>query len=276
MTKLQKIIKYLAIGFAIFLTISIVSGIVKAIALISGVSNLVGESSQTTETLEGTVYTDDIDSLKIDILAVDLKIQEGNEFSVETDSKYISSRQKNGVLIVEEKKHSFISVGNVGSLIITIPTEAELLKTEIQAGAGKIEIEALNTEELDFDLGAGKVTVYNLVVSREADIDGGAGDITFEHASINNLDMDMGVGELSMEAKITGKSDIDFGVGSAKITLEGSLEDYRICMNKGIGEATLDGEKMRNEVYYGEGKHLIEMDGGVGEVKIVFQKDITI
>lgn len=232
MTKLQKVIKYMAIGFAIFLTISIVSGIVKVIALINGVSVFVGGSSQTTEAPEGTVYTDDIDSLKIDIAAVELKIQEGNEFSVETDSKYITSRQKNGTLIVEEKKHNTVGVNDAGSLIITIPAGVSLRETEIDAGAGKIEIEMLNTEKLD---------------------------------------MDMGVGELLMKAEITGKADIDFGVGSAQITLLGSPDDYRIGMDKGIGEATLDGEKMRNEEYYGEGERLIEMDGGIGEVEIVFE-----
>lgn len=232
MTKLQKIIKYLAIAFAIFLTVSIVSGIIKAIALIGGVSTLVDKSPQTLEAPEGTVYTEEINSLKIDIAAVNLKIKEGDEFSVETDSKYITSRQKGETLIVEEKNHTSIGMNEAGTLVITVPTDAHIRETEIDAGAGEIEIEMLNTEELD---------------------------------------MDIGVGELKMRAEITGKADIDFGVGSASITLVGSPDDYRICMNNGIGEATLNGEKMRNEEIYGEGECFIEMDGGIGEVEIVFE-----
>lgn len=232
MTKLQKIIKYLAIGFAIFLTVSIVSGIIKAIAFIGGISTLAEQSSQTLEASEGTVYTEEIHSLKIDIAAVDLKIQQGDEFVVETNSKYITSRQKGETLIVEEKNHTSIGMNEAGTLVITVPSSVNIRETEIDAGAGKIEIEMLNTDELD---------------------------------------MDMGVGELEMRVAISRQADIDFGVGSANITLVGSPDDYRVSMDKGIGEATLNGEEMRNGEIYGEGDCFLEMDGGIGDVEIAFE-----
>ena len=42
-------------------------------------------------------------------------------------------------------------------------------------------------------------------------------------------------------------------------------------LDKGIGEATLDGIKMGDDSVYGAGNNTIEIDGGVGELKIIFK-----
>ena len=54
------------------------------------------------------------------------------------------------------------------------------------------------------------------------------------------------------------------------LTLLGKPEDYRIRLDKGLGEARLDGQKMYDDAVYGNGIHSIEIDGGVGELKIEF------
>ena len=41
-------------------------------------------------------------------------------------------------------------------------------------------------------------------------------------------------------------------------------------MDKGVGKATLDGAKMSDDVVYGDGETSIEIDGGVGAMKIKF------
>ncbi|MDD7024010.1 MAG: hypothetical protein PUI37_04005, partial [Oscillospiraceae bacterium] len=58
-----------------------------------------------------------------------------------------------------------------------------------------------------------------------------------------------------------------------KLTLLGSREDYQIEMDKGIGEARLEGESMRDDSVYGAGRNRIEIDGGIGEISIDFSED---
>lgn len=81
----------------------------------------------------------------------------------------------------------------------------------------------------------------------------------------------MGVGELNLTSELSGKSSIDYGVGETNLVLIGTADDYRIELDKGIGEATLDGIKMGDDSVYGAGNNTIEIDGGVGELKIIFK-----
>ena len=45
-------------------------------------------------------------------------------------------------------------------------------ETKIETGAGKINIEKLNTQSIYLELGAGDVHIENLSVTKEANIDG--------------------------------------------------------------------------------------------------------
>ena len=230
MTQIQRVIKYLAMAFAILLTVGIVSGIAGVLAVFTGISG----GAEKTGKAEGITYEAEIHSLEIDLAAVDLKIQSGETFAVETDSEQIVQKQRNGKLVIEEKDRKWFGTENGGSVFITVPKE---------------------------------------VVLKNVEIDAGAGNITIDCACLNNLDLDMGVGDLNITSKLTGKCDIDFGVGEADITLIGSSDDYRIRLDKGIGNATLEGENMKNGTYYGDGVNLLEMDGGIGKVTIDFQEE---
>ena len=84
----------------------------------------------------------------------------------------------------------------------------------------------------------------------------------------------MGVGKLTLKSRIEGESDLDYGVGETDLILLGSLEDYQIEIDKGIGEAKLNGENMQDDSVYGSGENKIEIDGGVGAINIEFSEII--
>ena len=88
---------------------------------------------------------------------------------------------------------------------------------------------------------------------------------------MNNLDLDMGVGKLSLTSKLTGNNKIDSGVGAIDLSLIGSLEDYKISLDKGIGKATISGEDMKDDYTYGTGINKIDIDGGIGSINIDFK-----
>ena len=132
----------------------------------------------------------------------------------------------------------------------------------------KIDIDSLKTDNLKFDLGAGKVVVNNLIVKNDAHIEGGAGTIDILDGSISNLDLEIGVGALSLTSKLLGDSKIECGVGKVDIKLLGKKDDYKFNFSKGLGSMSLNSINIDNDFIYGTGINVIDIEGGVGAIKV--------
>ena len=144
-------------------------------------------------------------------------------------------------------------------------------ETKIQTGAGKINIEKLNTQSLYLELGAGDVYIENVIATGETKIDGGVGKTELKSCEINNLKANLGMGEFTFSGKLTGKSKIDSGVGAINIDLIDNKNNYKIDVSKGLGNVTLDGQKLETDRVYGIGENYLDIDGGIGEIKIDFE-----
>lgn len=272
MTSAQRVIKYCATAFAIFLLVSIISGIAGALGLLGGIfdGNNVLDKSKTYE------ITGNITSLDMDIDAADVSIVLGDKFKVESNLKHLTVKEENGTLKIEENSNSWFGRKNKGKLVLYIPGGEDINnifdfeKAEIETGAGVLKIERLYTGTLSMDLGAGKVDIDSLYVDNYTDIDGGAGQINIDGGEINNLDFDIGVGEVNLTVAVIGNSKINSGVGATNITLKGIKDSYTVHIKRGMGKATVDGKNMSNDESYGSGTNLIEIDGGVGSIKVDF------
>ena len=268
MTSVQKAIKYLAMAFAVFLSVSIIGGIFTGLA---GVSFIFSDKEKEPAG-EMQVYPIDgeISSLSITISAADLRVKTSDKFSVESDHKYISVGVNDETLCITETK-KVLSLSPKGvTVILDVPESFVFDDAQIETGAGEVKIDALSADVLRLALGAGEAEINNLTANSRADIEGGAGELTINGGTLCNLALDMGVGELTLKSRIEGKSDLNYGIGEANLTLLGRREDYQIELDKGIGESRLEGENMRDDSVYGAGRNLIEIDGGIGEINIRF------
>lgn len=221
---------------------------------------------------ESRIYSveSDIHSLDIRIGAADFTIKQADTFSVESNLKYLTVSEENGVLsIIEESKKGVNYEGPI--LTLYMPTDMMYETIDISTGAGKLTADALSTKYLEFQLGAGDAYISNLIVESEADMKGGAGKITVADGSIRDLELEMGVGELNLTAALLGDSDLTFGVGESNLTLLGDEEDYRIEMEKGLGSIAIDGKIITDSERLGNGQNSIEMQGGVGSINLTFQ-----
>lgn len=261
MNQANKVIKYIAIAFAIFLILNIVSGIIYGFSFVGNIFN--DDEPIDLKTLE---INQNIKNIDIDVKNVNITVKTSDLFGIETNNKYISYTQDNDELSIKENKHFWLK--NNTDLIIYIPPIA-LGNFKIKTGAGKVVVDNLIANDLKLNLGAGKVEITSLEVLNNAKIDGGAGEISIKDGIINNLDMDMGVGKVSINSKLLGDNEIDAGVGELNLNLTGSENDYSITVDKGIGSIKLSGNNIKNGVY-GNGNNKIDIDGGVGSIKINF------
>ena len=228
--------------------------------------NVVLDNLQTYE------ITSDIQSLDVKINAADFKIKYGDKFSVESNLKYLSVSEKNGVLtIVDEAK----SNSNYSNAILTlyIPNGIVFDNAHVTTGAAKLTANTLSANSLKLKLGAGDVRFESLNATLNADIKGGAGQITIASGTLNNLTLEMGMGELDLNVALLGNSNLEFGVGKSNLTLIGSKDDYKVNIEKGLGSISVDGKNVSDFGDSGNGQNYIHIEGGVGTIHIAFQED---
>ena len=94
----------------------------------------------------------------------------------------------------------------------------------------------------------------------------------FFGGALHNLDLDMGVGKLNLTSALTGKSDFDLGVGESNITVIGNKDDYKLDIEKGLGNITVDGTSVSNIKGQGNGNNSIEVSGGIGAINLKFKE----
>ena len=277
MTTAQKVIKYIATAFAVFLIITIISLILSgSYALLSAFGLIHTNKNIITDDLKViSSEVNEVSTLKIDLACTNLDIKTGNSFKVETNNSKITFEEKDGSVKIKEENRNWLNNNNSESnLIIYIPEDMiDIDETKIETGAGKINIENLNTQSLYLELGAGDVYLENVIATGDTKIDGGVGKTELKSCEINNLKANLGMGEFVFNGKLIGKSEIDSGVGAINIKLMEKKENYTIEVDKGLGNVTLDGQKLEIDKVYGTGKNYLDIDGGIGSIKIDFKEE---
>jgi len=80
----------------------------------------------------------------------------------------------------------------------------------------------------------------------------------------------MGVGSVILNLEITGDSEISSGVGEVTLGLVGTSDNYCINVEKGIGKIEIDGEEIKSDTMYGNGLNKLDLNGGIGNIKVDF------
>lgn len=264
MSTSQKVIKYSAIGLAFFIIFSIFACL---ISFASSITSLIKKEDK----IEEIIVKNNYRNLTINLRTTSLIIKKGEKFKVSSNNDKIAIKKGNDYLTIKENKTNF-NIKEKSELIIYVPDDYAFNDITIKNGAGKIDIADLNSEEISLELGAGSTTLKNINIFKETKIECGAGSFKILSGNINDLDLDLGVGKTSISAKITGNSKIDSGIGSLDLNLDGTKNDYKLKLKKGLGSITIDGASF-NESLFGEGTNYIDIDGGIGSINIAFKNN---
>lgn len=271
MTTTQKIIKYLAIAFALFLVISIFSiifGLSREI--ISSINSDKKDSKLLEEYTTISNNVNNIESFKIDISNDDIEIKEGEKFEVKTNDPDVKFYHENSkVKIKTDKTFSWhLSNSSRGTIIIYLPNESNISELDLNLGAGKIDIDKIFVEILLMDLGAGTMTAKEINVYEKATINGGAGNINIYSGTINNLNLKLDAGNASIQSDLTGSNTLTTGVGKLNLGLSRSKDNYKFDISKGLGNIILNDFDVSEDILIGDGETIIKISGAVGNIII--------
>lgn len=274
MTSWQKTIKYIAMAFAVFLTISIFFGVFAALGAFSLVENIFDKKdSILLGELKTYAVTDNVTDIEIDVAAADFTVNTADSFYVESNIVSMSVKVNNGRLKIDDNIETGASLLSADTAVLNvyIPVGYTFGNVDIDTGAGRVDIDSLTTTELELDLGAGEVELKNVSSLDKTEISGGTGDVTATECKFYYSELSMGVGKFNFSGELLGKSSVDMGIGQADIYLHGGKNNYTITVSKGIGAATVDGHSIDdNNDIFGNGKNKIDISGGIGEVNVVF------
>ena len=271
MTTTQKIIKYLAIAFALFLVISIFSIIFGLSSeIISSINSDKKDSKLLEEYTTISNNVNNIESFKIDISNDDIEIKEGEKFEVKTNDPDVKFYHENSkVKIKTDKTFSWhLSNSSRGTIIIYLPNEFNISELDLNLGAGKIDIDKIFVEILLMDLGAGTMTAKEINVYEKATINGGAGNINIYSGTINNLNLKLGAGNASIESDLTGSNTLTTGVGKLNLGLSQSKDNYKFDISKGLGNIILNDFDVSEDILIGDEEKKITISGPVGNIII--------
>lgn len=276
MTTAQKIIKYLATAFAVFLIVSIISGVLSVFYALSAVLGLKKVENKVNEekAMINFEASNDVATVDIDVDFTNLIIKNGDYLRVETNNQNIDYKQDNQKLKIKEKTHNWFAKNDKGNLIVYIPENLKFEQVKINADAGKIHIENLNTEKLNLELGAGETEIENLIVTYNCKINSGAGKVSISSGKINDMKLDMGIGKFEISSEITGNSKVNAGIGNLNLDIKGIRENYTLKANKGIGNIKIDKKEISEDAVYGSGENAIKIEGGIGNIDVNFSEEI--
>ncbi len=279
MTSLQKIIKYAAIAFAIYLSIMIISMIVFGITLIFGIStgiDMYEESKQEKQEMISNDFIDitELENLDIDLKECKLEIKKGESLKVEYDKVNTDFEcVLNGKTLKIKDNRVNINWFNFSkvqsNMIIYIPETTQLSKVDINLGAADTNIEYLKCEKLNINTGAGRCHIQDLI-AQDAKVECGAGETSIDETTLDTLKLDGGVGKTSITGSINQSANINAGVGRLEINLIGSSEDYKIKAETGLGQFVVDNKRVTDNQIIGTGNVDIDIDAGVGETIVSF------
>ncbi len=262
MRRSQRGVKIFAIVLAIILIIIIVYLLFQALSFFK-------ESTKKTEYNNRDIHKN-IKDIDIDLRTASLTIDTCSKFRIDTDNEFVKIEIIDNKLRIKEKKHNPLTRKDTDSINLCI--KDELNSIDLDMGAGKLEINELNAKKAEFDLGAGSFSLDNLKITDKFELDGGAGSITINDSTIYNSDIELGIGVLTFNGKLLGNNRIEGGVGTSTLNINGSIDDYKFVIEKGIGKVTIN-DKTYSSTTFGEGSNLISIETGVGNSTINFKNN---
>lgn len=280
MTSFQKIIKYGAIAFAIYLCFLIISMIIFGITALFGITTGLEMFQSSKDNVSMITkweqeYTN-ITTMDINLSVCKLEIKKGNTLKVDVSDvseQFKCEAEGNKLKIEDEKLHRniFNIIDYKPEVTIYIPETMEFEEITIRTGVNETDIEYLKADRIKLEMGVGKYQV-NSLSAKYAKIEAGAGEANINHANIEELKLNSGVGKLILTSRITKKADIASGVGKMELNLIGLPTDYKIKAETGLGNFVVNGQKIKNNQTLGNGEATIKIDGGVGETVVSFQE----
>ena len=279
MTGFQKFIKYAAIAFGIYLSITIVlallgiaRGLVRASKNDEFKDIVTDREEYKTEDITRTY--ENIRNLEVNVEETELIIRNGDTFRIEGTNipdRMEIEQEGNQLSISDEELPSSFFDGNM-VMTIYIPEDTKLDTIDLEINYVPADIQKLNATNL-------KLEIYNNyceideIIADNMEFKNEEGNIDIYNAEIGRLlfDSESGVEDVSLD--ITENAEINLEYSYTDMNLIGKQEAYQISTKNQAGNIYIDGETITsNAETWGSGSTKINLDNVNADIFISFRE----
>ena len=279
MTGFQKFIKYAAIAFGIYLSITIVlallgiaRGLVRASKNDEFKDIVTDREEYKTEDITRTY--ENIRNLEVNVEETELIIRNGDTFRIEGTNipdRMEIEQEGNQLSISDEELPSSFFDGNM-VMTIYIPEDTKLDTIDLEINYVPADIQKLNATNLKLDI-YNNYCEIDEIIADNMEFKNEEGNIDIYNAEIGRLlfDSESGVEDVSLD--ITENAEINLEYSYTDMNLIGKQEDYQISTKNQAGNIYIDGETITsNAETWGSGSTKINLDNVKADIFISFRE----
>lgn len=302
MSPTQKVIKYVAMAFAVGLMVTILSSILLVVTGISQSNHLFASE---TDYIDFTKEFPEVQNLDISNYSGKIYVQAGNVDQIIVEAKNVPENltakiTKDDTLLIEDPNHDnflfsiwFLNTHNDedSKITIIIPMEIYFETVKVDNGSESMELSGFQSKIFYLDGGSGSVIVSD-VSSEEADISAGSGALTMDNVSIKtgdfksrsgavritnsrfiNTEFETGSGAFSFSGELTGENIINSNSGAIFLELKDRIDKYNLDLDAGSGGVWVNGVKYdKEDIKNTAAENYLSVEGGSGKVTVNFMQ----
>ena len=279
MTGFQKFIKYGAITFGIYLSITIVFVLLGIARGFVGASRndefkdlTRDEEEYHTENITRTY--ENIKNLEVNVEETELIIRNGDTFKIEGTNipdRMEIEQDGNKLKVSDEEVSSSFSDENM-VVTIYIPEDIKLDTIDLEINYVSADIQKLNATNLKLDI-YNNYCEIDEIIADNMEFKNEEGNLDIYDAEIGRLlfDSEAGVEDVSLD--ITGNAEINLEYSYTDMNLIGTQEDYQINTKNQSGNIYIDGTTITsNSETLGSGNAKVNLDNVHADIFISFRE----
>lgn len=195
---------------------------------------------------------DDLNEIKLDVASADVYIayydyQDTLSVSGNVNSLLFNESYKDGTLKIEYADANTLDILDSNApvtIYVYLPVEC-VDKIDIDIVNGEVSIMYCTINELDLELVAGNVSIYESKIQDKSDIELMSGEICINYSVLNNTKISKAQGSLFVyDSDLKGETTIDSVAGRTYLELNGIIRDYDFNIDKISGKIYFNGDNI--------------------------------
>ena len=279
MTTLQKIIKYGAIAFGIYLSVTIIFiflSIARSLVRNSNdeFNDIIEYSEEEYNTTDISTTYENIKALEVDLETISLTIKRGETFTLEGTNvpDKVEIRQDGGTLKIDDEMISSDISDEDAMLTIYIPETQILDRVNLDLKYVSVDLETLNATNIKLDM-ENTNCVIEILTTDNLEINNEYGDMDIRNAETKRLTFDSEIGTEDISIRVTKSAKIDLENSDTNIDLKGTQEEYQVIYKKQYGSLNIAGTEMTsNNETFSNGNIKINIDAENTNLDIDFEE----